>query len=71
MEEYLWSKKAFITNIHLEWLLSDGVDTFILLNPFPEIIVIFAEFLYYVWTNVGEFFLLRGKTHISTKHSTA
>jgi len=65
MEEDLWTQKALVTNVHLERLLRNRVDAFVLLDPLLKVIVVFAKFLYYVWANVGEF-LLPSEKHNST-----
>ena len=68
MEEYLRSKEAFVANVHLERLLSNRVHALKLLNPFTEIVVVLAEFLDDVGTDVA-ISLLRQDTNLwSTKH---
>ena len=62
VEEYLWPKEAFVPNVNLERFLSNRVHAIILLDPFGKIVVILAELLDYVGTDVA-ISLLRRTTH--------
>ena len=53
MEEYLWSEESLVSNIDSEWLLSDGIDSIIRLQPFRSVGVILREFLEYVRADIA------------------
>lgn len=57
VKKYLWSQKAFISDIYLKFIFADGIDSLVFFDPFARIHVIFGEFLHYVWTDVAIPFL--------------
>lgn len=57
VEEYFGSEETLISNVYVELVFADGVDSFVFLDPLPGVGVILGEFLHNVWTDVAEPFL--------------
>ena len=63
MEEDLGAEEALVADVDVEGVLTDGVDSAILFDPFRRVRVVLCEFLHDVWTDVTVPLLHRYNTH--------
>ena len=54
MEEYFWSKEAFVSNVNIKSVVIDGVFSLILFDPLSRVTVILVELLGNVRADVTE-----------------
>ena len=52
VEEDLWAQEAFIAHVDVEGVLTDGIYSMELFDPFPRVTVVLSELLHNVWTDV-------------------
>lgn len=57
MEENLWSKKPFITDINLKWLFGDRIDPIVFLDVLIGVHVELVELFGDIWTDIAVSFL--------------
>lgn len=53
MEEDLGAKEALVADVDVKGVLTDGVDSTVLFDPFPWVRVVLCELLHDVWTDVA------------------